>query len=42
VIGFDEVTLTTVSGPSLTKVCQQLEAMRNLAANMVNVGVKAS
>src|SRR5262249_40922014 len=41
VIGFDDVPLSALSAPSLTTVRQPLEAMGNLAVNMVMEGINA-
>jgi LacI family transcriptional regulator len=41
VVGFDDVPLSSLSAPSLTTVRQPLEAMGNLAVNMVMEGIKA-
>ena len=42
VIGFDDVPLSALSAPSLTTVRQPLEAMGDLAVNVVMEGVNAS
>jgi len=39
--GFDDVLLSSMSAPSLTTVRQPLEAMGNLAVNIVMEGVNA-
>jgi LacI family transcriptional regulator, galactose operon repressor len=41
VIGFDDVPLSALAAPSLTTVRQPLEAMGNLAVNMVMEGINA-
>jgi LacI family transcriptional regulator len=41
VVGFDDVPLSALSAPSLTTVRQPLEAMGNLAVNMVMEGINA-
>src|SRR5713226_3892052 len=41
VVGFDDVPLSSLSAPSLTTVRQPLEAMGNLAVNIVMEGVNA-
>ena len=41
VVGFDDVLLSSLSAPSLTTVRQPLEAMGNLAVNIVMEGVNA-
>ncbi len=41
VVGFDDVPLSSLAAPSLTTVRQPLEAMGDLAANIVMVGVNA-
>src|SRR5207248_10699863 len=41
VVGFDDVPLSALSAPSLTTVRQPLEAMGNLAVNLVVEGIKA-
>ena len=41
VVGFDDVPLSALSAPSLTTVRQPLEAMGNLAVNIVMEGVNA-
>jgi LacI family transcriptional regulator len=41
VTGFDDVALSALSAPSLTTVRQPLEAMGNLAVNIVMDGIKA-
>jgi len=41
VVGFDDVLLSSMSAPSLTTVRQPLEAMGNLAVNIVMEGVNA-
>src|SRR5205814_3108129 len=42
VAGFDDVALSAMSAPSLTTVRQPLEAMGNLAVNIVMEGINAS
>jgi DNA-binding LacI/PurR family transcriptional regulator len=42
VIGFDDVALSALSAPSLTTVRQPLEAMGNLAVNIIMEGVTAA
>src|SRR5437762_10778285 len=42
VIGFDDVAMSALSAPSLTTVRQPLEAMGNLAANIVMDGINAA
>jgi LacI family transcriptional regulator len=42
VIGFDDVAMSALSAPSLTTVRQPLEAMGNLAVNIVMEGINAS
>ena len=42
VVGFDDVSLSSMSMPSLTTVRQPLEAMGSLAVNMVMEGVNAN
>jgi LacI family transcriptional regulator len=42
VIGFDDVAMSALSAPSLTTVRQPLEAMGNLAANIVMEGINAA
>jgi LacI family transcriptional regulator len=42
VIGFDDVSLSSLSAPALTTVRQPLEAMGNLAVNVVMEGVNAN
>ena len=41
VVGFDDVPLSSLSAPSLTTVRQPLEAMGNLAVNIIMEGVNA-
>jgi LacI family transcriptional regulator len=41
VVGFDDVPLSALSAPSLTTVRQPLEAMGNLAVNIVMEGINA-
>ena len=41
VIGFDDVPISALASPSLTTVRQPLEAMGNLAVNMVMEGINA-
>jgi DNA-binding LacI/PurR family transcriptional regulator len=41
VVGFDDVPLSALSAPSLTTVRQPLEAMGNLAVNLVVEGINA-
>jgi LacI family transcriptional regulator len=41
VVGFDDVPLSSLSAPALTTVRQPLEAMGNLAVNMVLEGINA-
>src|SRR2546430_12659986 len=41
VVGFDDVPLSSLGAPSLTTVRQPLEAMGNLAVNIVMEGVNA-
>jgi len=41
VVGFDDVPLSSLSAPALTTVRQPLEAMGNLAVNIVMEGVNA-
>jgi LacI family transcriptional regulator len=42
VIGFDDVAMSAMSAPSLTTVRQPLEAMGNLAVNIVMEGINAA
>ena len=42
VIGFDDVAMAALSAPSLTTVRQPLEAMGNLAVNIVMEGINAA
>ena len=42
VIGFDDVAMSALSAPSLTTVRQPLEAMGNLAVNIIMEGINAS
>jgi LacI family transcriptional regulator len=42
VIGFDDVPLSSLSAPSLTTIRQPMEAMGNLAVNIVMEGVNAN
>jgi len=42
VIGFDDVAMSAISAPSLTTVRQPLEAMGNLAVNIIMEGVTAA
>jgi LacI family transcriptional regulator len=42
VIGFDDVAMSAMSAPSLTTVRQPLEAMGNLAVNIVMEGINAT
>jgi LacI family transcriptional regulator len=42
VIGFDDVAMSAISAPSLTTVRQPLEAMGNLAVNIIMEGVSAA
>jgi len=42
VTGFDDVALSSLSAPSLTTVRQPMEAMGELAVNIVMEGVNAS
>jgi LacI family transcriptional regulator len=42
VIGFDDVALSALAAPSLTTVRQPLEAMGNLAVNIIMEGITAS
>src|SRR5207244_13344399 len=42
VVGFDDVPLSSLSAPFLTTVRQPLEAMGNLAVNIVMEGVNAA
>jgi len=42
VIGFDDIALSTLSAPSLTTVRQPMEAMGNLAANIIIEGINAA
>ena len=41
VVGFDDVPLSALAAPSLTTVRQPLEAMGNMAVNLVVEGIKA-
>ena len=41
-IGFDDVAMSAMSAPSLTTVRQPLEAMGNLAVNIVMEGINAA
>src|SRR6202035_2363054 len=41
VTGFDDVALSSLSAPSLTTVRQPMEAMGELAVNIVMEGIKA-
>jgi LacI family transcriptional regulator len=41
VVGFDDVPLSAMAAPSLTTVRQPLEAMGNLAVNIVMEGINA-
>jgi LacI family transcriptional regulator len=41
VVGFDDVPLSSLAAPSLTTVRQPLEAMGDLAVNIVMEGVNA-
>ena len=42
VVGFDDVALAAISAPTLTTVRQPLEAMGNLAVNIVMEGINAA
>lgn len=42
VIGFDDVAMSALSAPSLTTIRQPLEAMGNLAVNIVMEGINAA
>lgn len=42
VMGFDDVALSATSAPSLTTIRQPLEAMGNLAVNIIMEGINAS
>jgi LacI family transcriptional regulator len=42
VIGFDDVAMSALSAPSLTTIRQPLEAMGNLAVNIIMEGINAS
>jgi len=42
VIGFDDVALSALAAPSLTTVRQPLEAMGNLAVNIIMEAVNAA
>ncbi len=42
VMGFDDVALAAMSGPSLTTIRQPLEAMGNLAVNIIMEGINAN
>lgn len=42
VMGFDDVALAATSGPSLTTIRQPLEAMGNLAVNIIMEGINAN